>query len=167
MFILHGCKNLTGPQTSAIDGTWHEHFMWKRNFADLNHPQGKPTTSTLSLMAGRFSVHISPFDSSYVQFPSPDSSIADTAYIDSIYIYPFPNSNGSYGVESDSVYSGSYSVTKDKITFNIARYNKQRSYTYLVSGDSLLIGVLPGDLTIGEFLWANSAYKVVGVFKRD
>ena len=152
--ILNSCDLTTELTQNNLNGTWSEEFLWKRLILDLDNPEGKLTTSTLSLNNGEFTLKLSPFDSTYLYFPPADSSGLDTTFS----VLP------AFPVESDSLYFGTYSFTKTEITFRIENYSKSRTFIYLLAGDSLSITASSEGFTPGEFLWGNSFSKFHGTY---
>ena len=154
ILILVGCENhnpvLTTNKTeltsqNAIDGKWAEDFIWY----SLPFPNGiseatKGKTSTLTLHNSEFTVSILPPQA--VMIPGSSSTLS-----------------------SDTMYTGTFDLTQDTISFLINGQTDPLKFLFSTKTDSIFFSAITqitSDSVQHYFLWANSATKTAGGFKR-
>ncbi len=168
MLLMWGCAGQEAEDSAKVEGVWQESFTY-RSLIPLPEDETTPeVVAELALDNGRFSVSFFPFDSILAHsFDFPDSLVKDStnAYIiaDSVYMSYLTN---PAVLPLKPVYKGRYTLREDIITFITDDYDFEREYRFSVSDDELMLETWPVSLTLAEFIWANSAFKSSGVFKK-
>jgi hypothetical protein len=76
-------------------------------------------------------------------------------------------------VSSDTIYSGTYSVSNDTLKFHIGEQENPKLFHYQLEGDSLHLMLFPINdssevllFELNSFLWGHTNCKISGVFTR-